>query len=252
MRRPIPRRAARAAAALLVLISGCAAGTLPSVHSETERLQLARQMAAKRDYTDAIQLLKTYINNNAGSAEVDHAVYLLGVCELESRDYTAAAVDFERLLREFPESDSSGAGAFKLGEAYFGQSRPPDFDQEFTLKAVEQWRKFQSEFPEHWLVPEAEHRIQIARMRLATKLVNDGNLYVKLGQIGPARVYYRKIEDEYSDLPELGEAWVGLARCDAVEKRTKEAIERLRQVQTRFAGRPIAAIAAREIARLTN
>ena len=241
-----------AAAVFLVFLAGCAAGTLPSVHSETERLATARALVAKHDYTDAITMLKTYITNNPGSNEVDHAIYLLGECELQSKDYTAAAVDFERLIREFPESDSSGAAAFGMGEAYFGQSRPPDFDQEFTNKAVEQWRRFQSEYPDHWRVSEAEHRIQVARMRLATKLLNNGNLYVKLGQLGPARVYYNKVEEDYSDLPQLAYAWVGLARCDARELRIGDAIEHLRQVETHFKGRPIADFAAHEIARLSN
>ena len=237
---------------LAALIAGCAASTLPSVHSESERLALAQRLAARRDFTDAIPLLKTYITNNAGSVDVDHAVYLLGQCDLDSRDYAAAAVEFERLLREFPESDSSGSAAFQLGAAYFGQSRPPDFDQEFTVKAINQWRQYQQNYPGHWLGPESEHRIQLARMRMATKWINDAHLYVKLRDLGPARAYYHRVEDEYGDLPQLADAWVGLARCDVLEKHTTEAIQRLREVESRFAGRPIAAVAARELARLTN
>jgi outer membrane protein assembly factor BamD len=240
------------AGALALLIAGCAASTLPSVHSESERLAVAQRLAAKRDFADAIQLLKTYITNNVGSADVDHAVYLLGQCYLDSREYASAAVEFERLLREFPESDSSGSAAFQLGAAYFGQSRPPDFDQEFTVKAVSQWRQYQQSYPGHWLGPESEHRIQIARMRMATKWLNDANLYVKLRDLGPARAYYRRVEDEYGDLPQLADAWVGLARCDVLEKKPTAAIQRLREVESRFAGRPIAVVAARELARLTN
>lgn len=240
------------AVALALGLGGCAAGTLPSVHSESERLAVARRMADKHDCTDAVELLKTYVANNAGSAEEDHAVYLLGHCNLELKDWAAAAVEFERLLREFPESDSSGAASFRLGEAYDGQSKPPDFDQEFTVKALDQWRAYLANYPGHWLNSQAEHRIQLARMRLATKLVNNGNLYVKMHDYGPARVYYHRVESEYDDLPQLGDAWLGLARIDAIEHRKADAIERLQQVETRFAGRPIAAVAARERQRLAN
>ena len=240
------------ALALLTLLAGCAASTLPSVHSEAERLALARRMAEKRNYTDATTLLKTYIDHNAGSAEVDHAVYLLGECYLGSKDYALAAVEFERLQREFPESDSAGSAEFQLGAAYYGQARPADFDQDFTRKSIDQWQRFLIDRPDHWRVPDAKHRVQVARMRLAGKLVATGHLYVKLRNLGPARAYYHEVEESYSDLPQLADAWVGLARCDVLEKHPADAIERLKQVESRFAGRPIAAVATRERARLTR
>jgi outer membrane assembly lipoprotein YfiO len=244
-------RAAVAAGALIAL-AGCGAGTLPSVHSEPERLDLGRQMAAKGDYVDAIQLLKTYVDNNAGSADVDHALYLLGDCYLHTHDWAEGAVQFERLLREFPESDSSAAASNRLGGAYAGQARPADFDQEFTVKAIDQWRHYLDTYPGHWANDEARHEIELARMKLATKLVETGDLYVKLRQLTAARIYYGRIESEYSDLPQLGEAWVGLARCDVLEHNKDAAIEKLKQVEERFAGRPVAAVAARERSRLVN
>jgi outer membrane protein assembly factor BamD len=250
--RPVGLRRALLGGAAVMLLGGCGAAALPSVHSEPERFALARRLAAKGDYVDAIELLKTYSANNAGAADVDQAVYLLGQCYLATREFASASVEFERLLREYPESDSSGAASFRLGQAYFGQSRPPDFDQEYTHKALDQWRQFLESYPDHWLAPEAHHQVQIARMRLATKLVNAGDLYVKLRYLAPARAYYHKVEDEYADLPQLGQAWVGLARCDALEHNKADAIARLKQVEERFAGRPIAAEAAHERARLSN
>jgi outer membrane protein assembly factor BamD len=254
-RAKFPGLLARLAPSLLVLatiasLAGCGAGVLPPIHSETQRLELARQMAAKGNYSDAIELLKTFIANNAGSAEVDHAIYLLGECYSNQKEWASAAIEFERLTRDYPESDSAGSAAFQLGAAMWGQSRPPDFEQENTRRALAQWENYLRDYPGHWLNAEAGHRIQLARMRLATKLLNAGDLYAKLRLIGPARVYYRRVEDEYGDTPQLGDAWVGFAMCDALEKKKDAAIERLKQVESRFAGRPVAARAAHERARL--
>jgi outer membrane protein assembly factor BamD len=239
-------------AALLLAVTGCGASTLPSVHSEGERLELARRQAAKGDYADAIELLKTYIDNNAGSVEVDHAVYLLGDCYLHTHDWAAAAVQFDRLLREFPESDSSAAAAYHLGIAYDGQSRPPDFDQEYTVKAIDQYHHYLQSYPGHWQNATAEHDIQTARMKLATKLVETGDLYVKLHQLTAARSYYGRVEDDFSDLPQLGEAWLGLAKIDVLQAKLDEAVAKLKLIEEKFAGRPVAAEAARERARLVN
>ncbi len=253
MRFGLPRlRVPRRLAALLAigLLAGCGAAVLPSVHSEAERFAMAQRLAEGRHYADAAELLKVYIANNAGSADVDKAVDLLGECYLKTRAWAMAATEFERLLRDYPESDSCAAAAFGLGEAYFGQSRSPDFDQEFTLKAEAQWQSYLRAYPDHWRIPEARHRLMQARMRLATKLLNTGNLYLKMGQVTPARIYFERVDSEYPDTPQRADAWVGLALCDVRQGRRAEAVERLKRVETEFAGRPAADRAARERARL--
>lgn len=223
---------------------------MPSVHSEAERFALARRLAAKGDCSTAIELLKTYIANNGGSRDVDEAIYQLGQCYLDTKQWAMAATEFERLLRDYPESDSSGSASFRLGQALFGQTRPPDFDQEYTLKALEQWQSYVRNYPGHWLNAEAARRIAVARHRLATKYVNTGKLYLKLRLIEPARLYFRRVETDYADTPDLGEALWGLAMCDARSGKRADAIQRLTDLETRFSGQAIAARAARERARL--
>jgi outer membrane protein assembly factor BamD len=213
-------------------------------------MALARRLMEQRHYTNAIDLLKTYIDTNAGSADIDAAIYLLGQCYLRTKEWASASAEFERLLRDYPESDSSGAGSFALGDALFGQARGPDFDQEETTKAVTQWQSYLDKYPGHWLNDEARRRIALARSRLATKLVNAGNLYLKLKLPGPAIVYFSKVVQEYSDSPQLGEALIGLARAKAMSGKRDEAIQSLKELEAQFPGKPIAGQAARERARL--
>jgi len=229
--------------------AGCGA-TLPQIHSEAERLQVARRMFDQRQWAQASELLKTYVDNNAGSADVDEAIYLLGVSYLKLKDWPTAQVEFERLLRDYPESDSSGSAAFRLGEALFGQSRGPDFDQEYTQKALDQWESFRRTYAHHWLIPEAELRIDKARQRLASKMLKNGNLYLKLRMAEPARTYFQRVLDDYGDTPQAGEAAIGLALVDAMAGKKRAAIQRLKQIESEFSGQPIAARAAKERARL--
>jgi len=233
-----------------LVLAGCGAGVLPPVHSEGERLDIARHMIAQRDYTRAIELLKTYIQNNAGSANVDAAIELLGESYLKTRDYASAQVEFERLLRDYPESDSSGSAAFRLGEALYGQARGPDFDQDYTVKALDQWQSYVRAYPGHWLQPEAARRVAQARQRLASKLLKDANLYLKLRLGGPAEAYFQRVIDEFPDTPQASEASIGVALAEAAAGHKPRAIERLKQLETQYPGQPIAARAARERARL--
>ena len=172
----------------LLLLAGCGAHVLPEVHSDAERMALAHQLMSQRHYDQAIELLKSYVAVGAGSADVDQAIELLGECYLLRKEWPLASTEFERLLRDYPESDSAGSASFGIGEALFGQARPPDFDQEYTTRAVEQWQTYLRQYPGHWRNGEATMRLERARHQLAVKLINNARLYLKLGLAGPARL----------------------------------------------------------------
>jgi outer membrane protein assembly factor BamD len=229
-------RVVLAALALGLTLAGCGAGTIPPVSSEGERLTHARTAMDKREYNVAIELLKAYIANNAGSREVDEAIYRLGLCYLRTKDNALAQVEFERLLRDYPESDSSGSASYHLGGALWGQARPPDFDQEFTQKALDQWESYLRSYPDHWLAGEARRRVADARLRLATRLTTVGMLYLKLGLPKPAQVYFQKVADEYADTARNPDARLGIALCLAKEGQRDQALERLRALEREVPG----------------
>lgn len=229
---------------------GCGGHVLPEIHSEADRLATARRLYQQRDYGDAVLLLKPTLDAASGTAQVDEAIYLLGACYLGQREWALAAEQFERLARDYPESDSSGSAAFRLGEAYFGQSRQADFDQDFTRRALEQWEGYLRDHPDHWLNAEANRKILEARTRLARKLLHTADLYYKLRFNEPSRVYYRRVLDEYGETGARPYAEMGLALLDARAGKKDEAIAQLRSVETQFARMPVASKAARARARL--
>ncbi len=235
--------------ALAACLAGCGASTLPAVHSEPERLALGKRLMAEQRYGSAAELFKGFAQNNAGGPRVDEATYLLGVCYLHTREWALAQTEFERMIREFPASDSTASASYQLGVALDGQARPPDFDQEFTSKAIDQWRQYLATYPGHWLNPEAQRSIDRARSRLALKIVRTGELYVKLKLPQPARAYFSRVVDEFGDTILLGRAMLGLARCDALEGKRDAAIGRFREIESKFPG-ALAATAAHERARL--
>lgn len=230
--------------ALLVLLAGCGGAVLPQVHDEGGRLELARRLYAKGDATLAVEVLAPFSTSGSGSGNVDEAVYLLGLCHLKLKDWLAAQGDFERLQRDYPESDSAASAAFRRAEALWGQSRGPDFDQEYTLKALEQWMSFRREHPDHWLAPEATRRIAEARLRLATKLYRTGDLYVKLKDYGSARSYFRNVLTEYSESSLYGDALIGWAVATARLGQRDSALTVLREFEAENPGHPAAVKAA--------
>jgi outer membrane assembly lipoprotein YfiO len=233
------------ALALLALLAGCGASVLPQVHDEAGRLDLARRLYAKGDYALAIDALAPFSTSGSGSANVDEAVYLLGLCHLKAKDWPAAQADFERVVREYPESDSAPSAAFRIGEAMWGQSRGPDFDQDHTLKALDQWMAFKRDYPDHWLQEQATRKIAEARTKLATKLYRTGDLYVKLKEYQPARNYFTNVLTEYSETPIYGDALLGWAVASARLGERDTALAMLRGLEQEFAGQPLGAKAAK-------
>lgn len=243
--RPASVQSSAACLALAALAAwGCGGATIPPITNPADRLPVAKRLAAEGDCVAAVDLLKTYIATNAGSADVDEAIYALAECHMKTKDHASAAVEFERLLRDYPESDSAGAASFRLGDALFGQTRPVDFDQEYTDRAIRQWEGYLRAFPGHWRNEEAREHIMQARTRLAQKALDTAELYVKLKLYEPARIYYRLVIDEYGDTPKAGEAFLGLAEVDVFEGRRERAVERYREIEERFTGTPTARRAA--------
>ena len=245
----LPAMALLAATALL---PGCGGSVLPQVHDEGGRLDLARRLYAKGDAALAVEALAPFSTSGSGSANVDEAVYLLGLCHLKMRDFSGAQGDFERLIRDYPESDSAPSAAYRMGEALWGQSRGPDFDQEYTLRALDQWMQFRHDNPDHWLGPEAMKRIAEARSRLATKLYRTGDLYVKLREFEAARGYFHDVMTEYSDSPLAGDAVIGWALASARLGERDTALVLLRNLQEEYKGQDLGHKATRAMSDMSK
>lgn len=228
-----------ASAVLAALAAGCGASVVPQIMNDSERVPLARKLLDKRDYTLAADVLEGYTRVGAGNADIDQAVYLLGVVRLKQRDWIAAQTQFERVLRDYPESDSASAASYRLGEAYFGQSREFDFDQEFTLKALAQWDGFVKSSPDHPFVPSAEAQIAKCRVRLARKLWRTGDVYFKQQLYAPARFYFLSVVTDYSDTPIYGDALLGKALADARLGQKDSALVVLRGLEQEFKGKEL-------------
>lgn len=231
--------------ALGAALAGCSASVLPQIHSDTGTMPVARRLFEKGDLLNVVALLTSYTTQQSGAADVDEALELLGRTRLRQREYALAEADLMRVLRDFPESDSAASAAYFMGEALLGQSRAADFDQEFTLKALQQWMDYRSNYPDHWRAAEAARRIAECRTRLATKLVHTGDLYVRLGQWEPARLYYRNMLNEYGDSPVAGDAVIGLAIVDARLGERDKALATLREIEAENPGTPLAIKAAK-------
>jgi outer membrane protein assembly factor BamD len=243
-------RVALAGASFALLLAGCGASIAPQIHTDADRVTVARRLYDKGEFALAVETLSGYVTTGSGSADIDAAVYLLGLAYLRQHEYASAQTQFERIQSDYPESDSANAAAFRLGDALLGQSRASDFDQEFTLKALDKWQALEQAAPDDPWAALARTRIAECRSRLARKLWRTGDLYVKLKYYQPAKLYFGSILKDYSDTPVYGDAIIGMAMADARLGRRDSALAVLRGLEKEFAGRALGIRAAEVRARM--
>jgi len=158
------------------------------------------------NYLDAIPDFKAYIEQFPGTDKTDDALYYLGRCYIQERDYALASAQFDRLLRDFPTSPLQADALLEQARCDDLQSHPAPLDQTETLQALTRYNQFVEQYPEHPRLAEAKARVVVLRDRLAEKLLRSGRLYSKLHRERAAEFYLRKLLTDYADSKWVPEA----------------------------------------------
>jgi outer membrane protein assembly factor BamD len=187
---------------------GCAAtgaSHKPGATPEDDYAAARREFEAGHMY-DAVLLLTEFIDKHPGSVLVDQAIFTLGLAHQAQKDWVLAATEFERLVRDFPESRSACDAEFALGECYWRESRKPNYDQHETQQAIDQFKRYLTRCPDDSRRAAAESLIAVARDKLAKKQLGNAELYARMHDREPALVYCDLVLSDFGDT-----RWV----CDA-------------------------------------
>ncbi len=208
-------------AMLALLAAGCATGggrpLAPA--SGPDQLRVAKQRFDQRQYVDAIELLKGYLQFQSGAPDLDEAHFLLGMSYFRRDEWPLAATEFTVLITDFADSPRLADAHYWLAQSYWKQTRPAPYDQDMTRRAMAQFERFVSLFPDHPQAGEARQLRLSARDRLAEKACRNGRLYVKLRRWKPALYYFQLVRSDFPEsrwaeraLAGQAEALVGLNR----------------------------------------
>jgi outer membrane protein assembly factor BamD len=193
-------------------VAGCGGANLPvAAATPQDQLRLAQLRYDRREYLEAIELAKGYIQFRAGASDLDEAHFLLGMCYVQRKEWPLAAGEFLIVTSEFPDSPRAGDSHYWLGMSYWRQARGPQLDQDYTRRAIAQWDRFLQMFPDHPKAEEGRATRLEGRSRLAEKALRNGNLYVTLKHWGPARFYFDMVLRDYADTRWVDAAKVGMA-----------------------------------------
>lgn len=154
----------------------------------------------KKDYPRAVEEFNTVVESFSGSAVVDSALFYLGESHFKNEDYLTAAYEYERVYTDYPSSQFVAEAQYKKALSYFMESPKASLDQENTGLAIDEFKRFMENFPNHPLAAEAQKRIEELQEKLAYKEYLSAELYRKMKSpesLEAALIYYQSVIDEY-------------------------------------------------------
>jgi outer membrane protein assembly factor BamD len=218
------------ALALAALASGCGwQGDFLTLTTD-QKLASARADLAAREWRRASEKFRILAGVYRGTPQFPEVQYGLGRALAGMGDTPAAERELSVVVREYPDSEWADDASFAIAEVYVGQMRPSQLEQTSTYQAIDRLREFLRRFPQSPLEGDAQGLLVKARSQLAKKEVENGRLYLRLGDGPAARVHFETVLHEYADTPWRTEAQFGLARAFCEEFRLDEALAAYRAV----------------------
>ena len=200
---------------LLLLAAGCG-GTTPGVESlpgaEGDLLQ-AKRAYEEGNYIRAVELLTAFLEAHPGSNQLDEVLFLLGGAHQKTGDNLLAVQDYERLIRDFPQSTFREPAEFERAEANYLGSLGPALDSEGTETALSLYRAYLIRYPQGTFVEQARARIDVCLDRLAVKAYLNSETYRKLGRPRAQVIYLEKALTTKPDFSRTGDALAAVARA---------------------------------------
>jgi outer membrane assembly lipoprotein YfiO len=207
------RRGGRAyLAAGLLLLTGCATTVPPGgLGSEADFLH-GKKLFDDGRYLQAVQSLEAFRNEHPGSDRVDDAIFLLGTAHQKLGENLLARDEFDRLLRDFPQSKHREDAQYERAMSWLADARPPALAPEASQAALEAFQTYLGNYPQGAHGEEADRYIRVCLDRLAVKAYLNGQTYLMLRYPVAARIYFQKSLRILDDSSRAGDAIMGLAR----------------------------------------
>lgn len=200
----------------------------------------------REDYLLAIEAFRHVTAASPLGDRADDALIGLGDAHRAIEDYAAAEDEYRSLLSDYPRSPLVPEAVYKLGLTYYDQSLPAELDQTMTRKAIEQLDYFATTYPASGFVPDARERIAELEDRLAEKDYNAAALYLELGDLKAARVYFEAVALDHPGTEWARRSLLEIARGYAREGATAEAAAAYERLIELYPGTEEAAAAIAE------
>ncbi len=178
----------------------------------------------KKDYNNAVLAFERILFYHPSSGYVDDAQYWLGRTYFEKEDYQQAIAEFDYLIKNFPTSSFVEEAYLFRARAFFEKAPGIEKDPTEIENAINLCDKFLTRFPNSKYTNQIKDLILIARNQLARKELENGKIYLKLGEPEAALLYFTYIVETYSETEFCNEAKYRSAEIYEKEDQKEQAL----------------------------
>lgn len=189
----------------VVLVSCGSRPALKQLNAENE-FERAMEYFENGQYDTAVLAFERILFYHPTSEFVDDAQYWLGRSYYESRQYDQSIAEFDYLIRNFSTSKFIEEAYLYRAKSYLMKAPPFYKDPTEIEHAISLFDGFLTRFPNSSHTDEVKEDILMARDRLAKKELENGRLYVKMGEEDAALLYFRYIITTYPETDASNEA----------------------------------------------
>lgn len=150
-------------------------------------------------WRDAASAFEVVISIGRGTDYGQNAQYYLAESNYNNRQYLIAAAEYERYSDNYPNSERRQEADFKAALSYYNLSPRFNIDQQYTERAIEQFRLFLVRYPNSERLEEVGNKIEELRNKLARKKFEAAEFYMRTNRYNAAAVYYDMIIDRFPD-----------------------------------------------------
>ncbi|MDX1638401.1 MAG: outer membrane protein assembly factor BamD [Balneolaceae bacterium] len=151
------------------------------------------------DYSDAVNGFETVFQLGRGTEYARNAQYYLAESHFNNENYLMAASEYERYSSLYPRSERREEVDFKEAYCYYKLSPRYRLDQKFTRRAIEKFNLFESRYPDSDRLQEIGNYVDQMREKLAHKMYNAADLYMRIDEYEAAAIYYGLTIDQYPE-----------------------------------------------------
>lgn len=190
-----------------------------------DEFERAMSYYENKKYDDAAPAFERILFYHPSSEYVDDAQYWLSRTYFEKKEYDQAITEFDYLIKNFSTSRFLEESYLYRAKSYFLKAPGYEKDPTEIENAINLFDQFLTRFPNSKHTNEVKDLILSARNKLAKKEVENGKLYLKLGEPDAALLYFNYVIENYPETNVCNESKYTAATLYEKKEQIEEALK---------------------------
>ncbi|MBN1872470.1 MAG: outer membrane protein assembly factor BamD [Candidatus Omnitrophica bacterium] len=154
----------------------------------------------------AVEILSKVVENEPFGKYADLAQFKVGEAHLKQEFYEDAMIAFQKLIDDYPSSELVEDAKYNIALCTYYVSRDPYYDQNFTDKAIDEYKELIKKTSDTAVHKEANETLTKLREKKAKSAFETAKFYERTKHYRSAIIYYQEIIDNYGDTAVAEEA----------------------------------------------